>query len=293
MSESCVICLEKLGCGTTKIGSLVSCGHCFHSECFSRYVDANADEVRTGKLPKCPVCKKKAKKFIPLYISFDSCMPVTESREESESGTTMKSLSSQNNNLKSKVQHLNELSKDQSDLIVNLLPKFDLLEEQLHKATRERDRFKKQLHRVEAENADLISDWNEVELRLESLKTENLDLKYELDQSRVENKRRLLTESKLKKHKKKRKRAESEKSEIERELEECREEKNRVKSENKTLKKALEETEDDLNRLKKRVKKMKRRYTVEGQVMKTDKENCSAIFNHMKKRRLSLLGRKL
>lgn len=149
------------------------------------------------------------------------------------------------------------------------------------------------MHRVEAENADLISDWNEVELRLESLKTENLDLKYELDQSRVENKRRLLTESKLKKHKKKRKRAESEKSEMERELEECREEKNRVTSENKTLKKALEETEDDLNRLKKRVKKMKRRYTVEGQVMKTDKENCSAIFNHMKKRRLSLLGRKL
>jgi chromosome segregation ATPase len=188
----------------------------------------------------------------------------------------MQSLSLQNSSLRSKIQQLTSLSKDQSDILLDLLPKVDLLEDELQATQVEKEQLNKQIHSLEAENVELITDWNDVEIKLELLKNENCILKRQVKDykqklgSYID--KDVAAEQRFQKQKKKRKRVEMEKAETEQVLEMHKFEVHMVKKEKVVLELDLEDTMGELERLKKRVKKMKKRYIANGS-LRSGKEN--------------------
>ena len=140
----------------------------------------------------------------------------------------------------------------------------------------------KQLHGLEAENIELITDWNEIEIKLEVLKSENTTLKRQLTHSREEisyfAENKIAAEQRFQKQKKKRKRVEMEKAEKERELEEEKIKVRKAKKEKATLAGALEDSMEEMERLKERVRKLKNRYLVNG-TLRSGKENRTLKMN--------------
>jgi len=191
----------------------------------------------------------------------------------------MQSLSLQNSSLRSKINQLTSLSKDQSDILLDLLPKVDLLEDELQATHVEKEQLNKQVHSLEAENVELITDWNEVEIKLEVLKNENCILKRQLKDSKQKimsfTDKEVAAEQRFQKQKKKRKRVEMEKAETEQVLEIQRFEARKLKKEKHILEADLMDTMGELESLKKRVKKMKKRYIANGS-LRSGKENRNA-----------------
>ena len=146
----------------------------------------------------------------------------------------------------------------------------------------EKNELNKQLHALEAENVELITDWNEIEIKLEVLKSENMALKRQVKDGKGEIRfyahKEVAAELRFQKQKKKRKRVETEKAEKDRELEEEKQEIRKVKKENVALAGALEATIEELEILKKRVRKLKKRYQVNG-TLTSGKENRTLKMN--------------
>eukprot|EP01083_Nonionella_stella_P031010 84974_1 len=279
MTDKCPICLEEL---RSSIGTITPCGHCLHVECFQKLRMAtkkmNDDENNDSdsselpsKLPRCPVCKRKAKKFVNLYLTFEdktnqqqlrqlqlqqqqssclpqchndndddrSCIPLSfdqHQRERSMSTTSIgtagtlssehstinidsdvveavRNLTTENFRLQKSLRELKSLSRDQSELLLDIMPKLQHLESRLTTTSHEKSLIEKELRLVEDENSELISDWNNVELKLHMLQSEKNELQHRLHQSKEENSqlssRRSIVDTKLAKAKRKRKRIES------------------------------------------------------------------------------------
>lgn len=230
--------------------------------------DPNSTTPST-KLPRCPVCKHKSKRFVPLYLTFgkeedlknqnanatasaSSCAGIdisammmrSRSRTRSLSSHTdetendseidrdtddmemniepmtmipepsstdedanqaVRLLSTENFKLRKHVHELKSLSKDQSDLLLDVMPKFDSLESKLRQILREKEQIEKQLTDVEAENSDLISDWNEVEMKMHLLQMEKNELMKDNNELLLKS---MEVDQKLVKARKKRKRVE-------------------------------------------------------------------------------------
>jgi hypothetical protein len=74
--------------------------------------------------------KHKPKKFIPLFLSFDQ-PSLCEPTRPTTATETIEFLSPHNCSLRSKMHQLTSLSKDQSNILLDLLPKYDLAEDEL------------------------------------------------------------------------------------------------------------------------------------------------------------------
>lgn len=288
MPDKCPICLEEL---VSSICTITPCGHCFHHSCLKRLTEAHHDarhcssssrELR--KLPRCPVCKHKSKKFVPLYLTFEK-EDYAEAAASSSSSTStsslspaevvvtdyedateaVRALSAQNFQLQKNILELKSLSKDQSDLLLEVLPKFDSLESKLRQTSREKHLIQKQLLDVEAENADLISDWNTIEMKMQLLQSEKNELQKENTHLCV---KRLEVDQKLVRAKRKRKRIEEalrngfEDQRVQaRELEEVKLEMVKSRKETNRLECLLKESRSEADTLRKKVNKLKKRCT--------------------------------
>ena len=98
---------------------------------------------------------------------------------ESEAEEAVRCLSSENFRLKQKLRELESVSKDQSELLLEVLPKYDAMEHQAKLHAIEKAYLESKLEGIEAENAELISDWNLVEIKMQNLEGENQALQDE------------------------------------------------------------------------------------------------------------------
>ena len=204
MNDKCPICLEDL---RTNLGVIASCGHCLHTSCWDELkqsVTHNNDSIygssSNTKHPRCPICKHKAKRFVKMYLELTSNnkqQPSFQTDQSSSSSTTsttstinpvmmeseadqaVRCLSSENFRLKQKLRELESVSKDQSELLLEVLPKYDAMEHQAKLHTIEKAYLESKLEGIEAENAELISDWNLVEIKMQNLEGENQALQEE------------------------------------------------------------------------------------------------------------------
>lgn len=200
MNDKCPICLEEL---RTKLGVIPSCGHCLHESCWEELKQnatqndsTNVVSSSTLKHPRCPVCKHKAKRFVKMYLELSSPQQIVSSSTstlasstsmssstsmhvESEADEAVRCLSSENFKLKQKMRELESVSKDQSELLLEVLPKYDALEHEVKLHNIEKAYLESKLEGIEAENAELISDWNLVEIKMQNLEGENQALKEE------------------------------------------------------------------------------------------------------------------
>ncbi len=272
MTDKCPICLEEL---RSSIGTIIPCGHCLHVECFEKLRNANGKhDASSSKLPRCPVCKHKAKKFVNLFLEFDSgstCQEASQSPSCYDDTTeALRSLASENFRLQKSLRELQSLSKDQSELLLEILPKLDELESRLLAISEEKLTIEKELRLVEEENAELISDWNEVEMKMQLLKTEKNQLKRSLKESLRENTelstRREVVDQKLARAKRKRKRIESALHEglaqQERQAQELDNVKNQIhksQNEKESLTDLLQKSQSETMKLKREVKRLKKR----------------------------------
>jgi hypothetical protein len=296
MPDKCPICLEEL---LSSICTITPCGHCFHRSCLQSLTNAlhndPSNQGSSSKLPRCPVCKHKSKKFVPLYLTFEKEDPVRTTNNANSNADVdananatnnisdtstitavaalsdpnyndateaVRSLSTHNFQLQKNILELKSLSKDQSDILLEVLPKFDTLESKLRQISREKHLIEKQLLDVEAENADLISDWNEVEMKMQLLQTEKNELRKENTDLSM---RRTEVDEKLVKAKRKRKRIEEalrdgfEDHQVQaRELEVVKDEIVKSQVEKERLSCLLKESQLETDKLRKKVKKLKR-----------------------------------
>lgn len=175
MTDKCSICLEEL---VGDIGVAVPCGHCFHRNCFARLkAAANCSHFRTAT--KCCVCKRKVKKFHKIYLNIPSqCCPVEEKTKES-----IAEMKEENSRLQERLEELQALSNDQSDLLFRILPRYDKLESRSSHLKRENRNLRKRVEALKDENFDLMFDSFEMrsklsrtEEQLEEAEGENMDL---------------------------------------------------------------------------------------------------------------------
>ena len=285
MPDKCPICLEEL---RQSIGT-IACGHCFHRECFNNLSNAHTNAIDSclpsSKLPRCPVCKQKSKKFIALYITLDEREDSSGSCSD-DATEAVRSLASENFQLQKTLRELQSLSKDQSDLLLEVLPKFDDLETKLDQTNEEKEMIEKELRDVEAENAELISDWNEVEMKMQLLKAEKNELKKHLKETKRENSdlsnRRDEVDQKLAKARKKKKRIESaweegfvEQERQAQELDFAKDQIIQSQTEKKQLTKLLEKSQSETSKLKRKVRKLKRLQKGKGSMAARNRIRCN------------------
>jgi chromosome segregation ATPase len=229
MTDKCIICLEEL---RTNIGVLTPCGHCFHRECFhalKKNKEKNSDPSTDdgGKLPRCPICKHKSKKFIPIYLNFEDRPAVKCSNRkrkkssENRNGNTnetkngngndndsdnendnedwvcsssyaeatqaLASLTSENMRLRKSLQEIKSVSKGQNELLVEVLPRYDDIKSKLAITTKEKERIEKELKEVEEENSELLTGWNDIEMKMQMVKIEKDELEERLRETKRKN----------------------------------------------------------------------------------------------------------
>ena len=97
----------------------------------------------------------------------------SQSQEVDDTTLAIQSLSSQNIHLRSEIHHLKSLSRDQSSILLDLLPRYDLLQTELASVTLAKSQMEECTQKLEAENAHLIQEWNDGEMRLKGLRDEN------------------------------------------------------------------------------------------------------------------------
>lgn len=202
-----MICLGELH---SDIGCITPCGHCFHRECWDslkKNHDEKNDESKE-KMPKCPVCKSKAKKFVDIYLTFEDKDIVRSSRKRScsecssnldgnnfeigndgdsdtdDATKAVASLTSENMRLRKSLQELKSVSKGQGELLLDVLPRFDELQSKLAASTKEKERMEKELRDVEEENSEMLAGWNEIEMKMQIVKIERDELEERLKESK-------------------------------------------------------------------------------------------------------------
>ena len=213
MTDKCIICLEELH---TNIGVITPCGHCFHRQCFNEMKKSTTennnnsmnDDCNSGKLPRCPVCKRKSKKFVDIYLTFEE-REYTKRRSDSDDShhgdddtgdergcsasayadatQALASLTSENMRLRRTLQEVKSVSKDQGELLLNVLPRFDELQSQLAKTTKAKEGIEKELREVEEENSELLTGWNNIEMKMQMVKIEKEELEEKLRETKRKN----------------------------------------------------------------------------------------------------------
>ena len=290
MTDKCMICLEEL---RSNIGVITSCGHCFHRECFhalkrSKENNSNSSSDESGtKLPRCPICKHKAKKFVDIYLSFEERQSATirtgrgggkdgndddgnmhspegeELSKECIDDTTQALISSTSENmrLRKMLQELKSVSKGQGDLLLDVLPKFDDLQARLTMAEKHKEEIEKELQEVEEENSELLTGWNDIEMKMQIVKIEKDELKDKLKETKKKN-NLLITkwnelDQKLLKAKKKKKILRS------KQTDELRNVKNQIQKSNmekEELFKMLQKSQTKATNLERTIKVLKTKY---------------------------------
>ena len=228
MTDKCIICFDELH---SNIGVITPCGHAFHRDCF-RALKQNAEKNQqdsddgsdsssnnnnnSGKLPRCPVCKGKSKKFIDVYLTFeerrycsntiednngiggdstssnsDSLLPrrtrSLSSSFEEDATQALASLTSENMHLRKSLQETKSISKSQGELLLEVLPKFDSIQSQLLETTRDKEDIEKELRDVEEENSELLTGWNDIEMKMQMIKFEKEELEDKLRETKRKN----------------------------------------------------------------------------------------------------------
>jgi len=207
MAEKCSICLEEM---VGDLGVAVPCGHCYHRDCFARL---KADCALKRAKVQCCVCKRKVKKFHNIYLNVSQCCPVEASVEKKKTEKSIVEAKQENSKLKKRLQELQTLSNDQSDLLFRILPRYDKLESRCSYTKRENRHLHKQVEALKDENWELLFDnfetkskLSRTEQRLEEADGENMDLHViwdtledQLEKSSVEKKRAKKKAKKLEK----------------------------------------------------------------------------------------------
>mmetsp|Transcript_6256 Transcript_6256/g.7931 ORF Transcript_6256/g.7931 Transcript_6256/m.7931 type:complete len:276 (+) Transcript_6256:157-984(+) len=210
MTEKCIICLEELH---NNIGTISPCGHCFHVKCYNALKANKENDSSSCDKLRCPICKTKSKKFIPIYLSFEAREnpSVGGGGDENECSSScadatqaVASLTSENMRLRKSLQEMKTLSKNQSDKLIDILPRFDEVQARLSEISKDKEQIERELREVEEENSELLSGWNDIEMKNNELKVRLLETKREnvtlssnwskLDQklSRARRKRKLI-----------------------------------------------------------------------------------------------------
>lgn len=216
MTDKCMICLEEL---RSNIGVIASCGHCFHRECFQALKrnkensSSSSSDESNSQMPRCPICKRKSKKFVDIYLTFEDreCAMIGMEKGDKENENdndgdvncsegeelsrtcyddTRKALissTSENMRLRKMLQELKSVSKGQGDLLLDLLPKFDDLQSRLTMTEKDKESIEKQLQEVEEDNSELLTGWNDIEMKMQIVKIEKDELKDKLRESKKKN----------------------------------------------------------------------------------------------------------
>ena len=268
MTEKCPICLESL---SSDIGVIVPCGHCVHRSCFESYREHYAKTVEAPSdsklpMPPCPMCKRKCKKFHNIFLTIPNSN--TSSLGSTNVGTSesdleftqqaVASLAGENMQLKETLSTMRSLSKDQNQLLHHMLPKCKELENKLKRSQRDKHQIELALREIESENSDLITEWNDIEIKMQCIKAEKTDLERKLQLSQKE-KFALCgiwnqLDGKLTKANKKR---EQLKEELKRGSSEQQEFRKTAELEKKNLQSQLEQSQLETKNLKNEIKRLK------------------------------------
>lgn len=88
--------------------------------------------------------------------------------------------------LKESLSSMRSLSHDQSELLHRMIPKYTELENQLLRSQNDKHQTELALREIESENADLITEWNDIEIKMQCIKAEKSDLERKLQVSQKE-----------------------------------------------------------------------------------------------------------
>ncbi len=269
MTDKCIICLDELHCN---IGAITPCGHAFHRDCFNAMKrskessnDSSSDDS-SGKLPRCPVCKHKSKKFIDIYLTFEARDPMSthgnrlegvegfsSSSSYDEATQALASLTSENMRLRKSLQEVKSVSKGQGELLLDVLPKIDDLQSKLKRTSKEKEM-------LEEENSELLTGWNDIEMKMQMVKIEKEELEEKLRDTKRSNEALHQKwddlEVKLMKAKKKRKLLESKQAD---ELKDVKFQISKSKLEKEEMFGLLKKAQMKASSLKRMVKKLKRK----------------------------------
>lgn len=198
-----MICLDELH---DNIGTITPCGHCFHRECYnalkrnnesSRNVDS--DDSSSSKLPRCPACKHKSKRFVDIYLTFEErshrcisgaggCSSASGSSCSYDDATrALASLTSENMRLRKSLQEVKSISKGQDEILLDVLPRFDELQNALAKMKKDKEEMEKELREIEEENSELLTGWNDIEMKMQMVKIEKEELEERLRETKRKN----------------------------------------------------------------------------------------------------------
>ncbi len=285
MTDKCIICLEEL---KNNIGAISPCGHCFHRECFNALKknrcdnnDLSGDDSSSNKLPRCPVCKHKSKKFIDIFLTFEDPDESRDLHKNANGGAgqdgeyssssyadatqALASLTSENMRLRKSVQEIKSVSKGQGELLLDVLPRFDDLQSKLATVTKDKEKIEKELRDVEEENSELLSGWNDMDMKMHMVKIEKDELEEKLQEMKRKNSdldsKWNELDQKLVKAKKKRKLMESKQAV---ELKNVKYEITKSQLEKQELCVLLKKSQTKATNLKRIIKKLKRKERKEG-----------------------------
>lgn len=272
--DKCPICLEEL---RSNIGAITPCGHCMHRQCFQKLKEDyqsndkffNHDHKNNhNQMPPCPVCKQTSNSFVPLYLTFDqkadstsTSTSTSNSNDENDDSSTntdsieeslmaVQSLSSRCFQLQKSLRELQSLSRDQSELLLEVLPKFDTLQTELQQTTEEKDGLNQKIDSLKTTHQHLISAKEQLKLKLD--KSHQMNCKLTRRQDKIS--------TKLVKANQKRKRMEDLVQRTAMEQERCRKElKANFMEEAGKLTSLLEQKMDEVHKLNRKVKKLKKK----------------------------------
>ena len=204
MTDKCIICLKELH---SNIGCITPCGHCFHRGCFealrnnmniqnstppNTHNDSETNNYieHNNMILRCPMCNQMSKSFVDIFLTFDH-----ENEESSNTSTrnggrrngsrcsistrraysnsSVESIKSENKRLRTSLQDLKTVSRGQSELILDLLPRFQKLERKLKSTIKEKEEYEKSFWQMKDENSVLDMIKNERDLLEERLNQSN------------------------------------------------------------------------------------------------------------------------
>lgn len=123
------------------------------------------------------------RKFHNIFLSFDSVDTATNMVQKSHE----EQLKEKNENLEKRVNELQALSSDQSEILCRLVPRHDHLESRYSKVKEEKQSLKREMKTMEDENWDLRFVCFDAEAKLERAKAHHNSLESKLEEAVGEN----------------------------------------------------------------------------------------------------------
>uniref|UniRef100_A0A7S2EQ88 RING-type domain-containing protein n=1 Tax=Trieres chinensis TaxID=1514140 RepID=A0A7S2EQ88_TRICV len=173
MTDKCSICLEDLH---SDIGVATPCGHCFHRSCFDSFKTdcaSRSDGDRDKVMPRCPVCKRKMKKFYNVFLTFQQRGDDACGAGCADAMKAVATLTGENIRLNRRLREI--------------LPLYDELETKVSQTKREKKELMKQMKELDETNSVLLSEWNDAEVQLELVKAKKKQIERRLKETNEEN----------------------------------------------------------------------------------------------------------